>query len=77
MASRKRKKNQPEETAEETHDKKEHAAHEKYESKVTMRGTPEEKRRYRDYLKEHQRTLRRLEREARGEFVPGDYDASY
>lgn len=76
MASKKRRV-EDDETPSESHAKKERVAHEKYESAITMRGTPEEKRKYKDYLKEHQKKLRRLQREANGEFVPGDYDASY
>lgn len=32
---------------------------------------------YEAYLKEHHKRLRRLEREASGESVPGDYDEGY
>lgn len=29
------------------------------------------------YIKEHAKRLKRLEREQRGEWVPGDYDGGY
>lgn len=42
-----------------------------------MEEKPELVDKYEAYLKEHQKRLRRLEREARGESVPGDYDEGY
>lgn len=32
---------------------------------------------YDKYLRDHERRIRRLQREAKGEFVPGDYDNGY
>lgn len=34
-------------------------------------------KKYETYLRQHNARLRRLEREARGEQVPGDYDGGY
>ena len=38
---------------------------------------PKKAKAYDEYVKDHERRLRRLEREARGEVVPGDYDNGY
>jgi hypothetical protein len=38
---------------------------------------PKKAKAYDEYVKDHERRLRRLEREARGEVVPGDYDMGY
>ena len=34
-------------------------------------------KKYNNYLREHAKELRRLEREANGDNVPGDYDGGY
>ena len=38
---------------------------------------PKKAEAYDKYVREHERRLRRLQREARGEVVPGDYDNGY
>ncbi len=38
---------------------------------------PKKAEAYDRYIRDHERRLRRLEREARGEIVPGDYDKGY
>lgn len=65
------------ETDEETFDRKEEDAHVKYLKKNVFGKDSDVARKYDKWLKEHTKKLRRLEREALGEFVPGDYDASY
>lgn len=40
---------------------------------IGKEGRSEKLKEYDDYLKEHQKRLRRLEREQRGEPIPGDY----
>lgn len=48
-----------------------------YEAKLRTEGRLEELRRYLDWLKAHERYLRRLWREQRGIIVPGDFDGGY
>jgi len=38
---------------------------------------PQKAKAYDKYLRDHERRIRRLQREAKGEFVPGDYDNGY
>ena len=49
----------------------------KYLQKLVEEGNEGKVREYERYMKEHQTRLRRLEREAAGDFVPGDYDGGY
>ncbi len=44
---------------------------------IGMAEDPKKSSKYESYLKEHQKRLRRLQREAAGVMTPGDYDGGY
>lgn len=46
-----------------------------YMTGLVMKRDREGMKQYNKWLRQHQAELRRLEREARGELVPGDYDS--
>lgn len=48
-----------------------------YGAVLQMKGKKKELREYDAYVREHNRRLRQLEREARGIVVPGDHDGGY
>lgn len=48
-----------------------------YTTRLMLRRDKDGLKKHSAYLREHNKELRRLEREARGEQVPGDYDGGH
>ncbi len=48
-----------------------------YANNLQMKGDKEKLKQHAAYVKEHERRIRQLQREARGIFVPGDHDGGY